>query len=148
MPHMNIKDPTKTTIGWYSKSAEEYKRLRSDLTRDEDNRKYFIEHVQGKKILDVWCAHGRDVGEFYRKWMIVTWIDLTPEFIAMAKRDYPKTDLYVMDMRDLDFGNESFDGIRSCASLLHLPKNDIHKTLKWFHRIQIFFISKIRRTGK
>lgn len=131
----DIQDPVKITIAWYSKSAEAYKDIRSDLSVDEDNRRYFLDNLKGKKILDIWCAHGRDVGEFYKKGMTVTGIDLTPEFITMAKKEYPGIDLQIMDMRDLDFEDQSFDGLRSCASLLHIPKSDVGKTLEWFHRI-------------
>ncbi len=62
--------------------------------------------------------------------MNVTGIDLTPEFITMAKKEYPEANLQVMDMRDLKFKNQTFDGLRSCASLLHIPKDETKKTLE------------------
>ena len=130
-----MKDPVQTTIQWYSNSAEHYKMLRSDLKRDEENREYFLEHVPGKKILDIGCAHGRDVCEFFKRWMNITGIDLTPEFVKMAKESCPAANIQLMDMRKLTFKNETFDGIRACASFLHIPKEETKETLLWFHRI-------------
>ena len=130
-----MKDPVQTTIEGYSNSAEHYKALRSDLARDEENREYFLEHVPGKKVLDIWCAHGRDVCEFLKKGKEVMGIDLTPEFVKMAKESCPQADIQLMDMRDLTFEDEMFDGIRACASFLHIPKEEWDKTIQWFHRI-------------
>ena len=130
-----MKDPVQTTIEGYSNSAEVYKSIRSDLIRDEENRTYFLANVPGDKILDIGCAHGRDVCEFFKKGKEVSGIDLTPEFVKMAKESCPKADIQLMDMRDLAFENRIFDGIRACASFLHIPKEEAEKTLKWFHRV-------------
>ncbi len=62
--------------------------------------------------------------------MEVTGIDLTPEFISLVKKDYPGSDVQIMDMRNLEFSPETFDGLRSSASLLHIPKNEVRKTLE------------------
>lgn len=51
-------------------------------------------------------------------------IDLTPEFVKMAKESCPQADIQLMDMRDLTFEDEMFDGIRACASFLHIPKEE------------------------
>lgn len=132
---MTKKDPVQVTIAWYRNTAESYKAGRSDLSRDEDNRKYFLNQLKWKKILDVWCAHGRDIKEFYKNGMDVTGIDLTPEFVNMAKENCPQAEIQLMDMRELIFENKTFDGIRACASLLHIPKHEVKKTLQGFHRI-------------
>ncbi len=47
------KDPVKITIEGYRNCAEAYKVSRSELSRDEENRKYFLRHVSGKNILDI-----------------------------------------------------------------------------------------------
>ena len=132
---MSKKDPVKTTIAWYSNSFETYQSMRSDLSRDQENREYFLEHIPGKKILDIWCAHGRDVGEFFKRWIDITWIDLTPEFITIAKESCPEADIQLMDMRNLKFENKTFDGIWACASFLHIPKEEAKKTVKEFLRV-------------
>jgi len=132
---MKSDDPIRMTIQWYSQGADVYKKLRSGLERDAKRRSYFLQHIPWKKILDIWCAHWRDVNEFLKKWFEVTWIDLTPEFVSMAKESCPNADIQLMDMRKLKFDDKTFDGIRSCASFLHIPKNESQKTLQWFHRV-------------
>jgi SAM-dependent methyltransferase len=131
----NTKDPVKATIEWYSHSTDAYRNARSSLERDKENREYFLEHIPGKKILDIWCAHGRDVCEFFKRWIDITGIDLTPEFVEMAKASCPHANIQVMDMRDLTFESNTFDGIWACASLLHIPKRETKKTIEWFHRV-------------
>ncbi|MEI8091928.1 MAG: class I SAM-dependent methyltransferase [bacterium] len=44
--------------------------------------------------------------------MSVTGIDLTPEFVTMAKEAYPEADIQLMDMRDIKFDDYTFDGLR------------------------------------
>ena len=132
---MKLENPIKVTIEWYTKSADIYKKLRSDTERDEVSRSYFLQHIPGKKILDIWCAHWRDVCEFFKRWFEVTWIDLTPKFVEMAKEACPSADIKLMDMRKLEFEDKTFDGIRSCASFLHIPRKESKKTLQWFHRV-------------
>lgn len=132
---MSKKDPITTTIAWYSNSFETYKTMRSDLSRDQENREYFLKHIPGKKILDIWCAHGRDVCEFFKRWIDITWIDLTPEFVKLAKENCPEADIQLMDMRKLTFKDKTFDGIRACASFLHIPKEEAEKTLQEFFRV-------------
>lgn len=147
-----MKNPIKTTIAWYSETVDSYKAGRSDLSRDEENRRYFLEHLKWKKILDVWCAHGRDVAEFYKNWMEVTGIDLTPEFVNMAKESCSNANIQLMDMRDLKLEDHNFDGIRACASFLHIPKEEAKKTLQWFHRVLkkwwLLFVAVIEGTGE
>ncbi|MCX6824348.1 MAG: class I SAM-dependent methyltransferase [candidate division SR1 bacterium] len=148
----DIKDPVQVTIAGYSDTVKSYKAGRSDLSRDEENRKYFLEYLKGKKILDIGCAHGRDVAEFCKNGMEVTGIDLTPEFVIMAKESCPNATIQLMDMRDLKFGDKTFDGIWACASFLHIPKKETKKTLKGFHRVLktggLLFIAVIEGTGE
>jgi ubiquinone/menaquinone biosynthesis C-methylase UbiE len=40
-----------------------------------------------------------------------------------------------MDMRKLTFKDKTFDGIRACASFLHIPKEEAEKTLQEFFRV-------------
>ena len=40
-----------------------------------------------------------------------------------------------MDMTDLKFAENTFDGIWACSSFLHIPKKEALKTLKGFNRV-------------
>jgi len=95
----------------------------------------YIGLLKGKDILDVGCAGGRDSKYFSDKGFNVTGIDLTLEFLELAKINCPKCTFKLMDMRKLDFPQKSFDGVWACASFLHLYKKDALKTLKGFRKV-------------
>lgn len=49
--------------------------------------------------------------------------------IELAKKGVPSATFRKMDIADLKFQENSFDGVWASASLLHLPKNRINKVL-------------------
>jgi 2-polyprenyl-3-methyl-5-hydroxy-6-metoxy-1,4-benzoquinol methylase len=136
---------TDKTIQTYSKIYQDYANrntLNSNIAILLDK---FIDKLKGKSVLDVGCAQGRDSCYFSEKGYDVVGIDLTPEFIDLAKINCPKATFKLMDMRHLNFQPNLFDGIWACASFLHIPKNEALKTLKSFRKVLkpdgIFFVS-------
>jgi len=78
------------TIQTYSKIYQDYANrntLNNDMRSLLDK---FIGRLSGKKILDVGCAQGRDSCYFSEKGYDVLGIDLTPEFIKLAKNKLSK----------------------------------------------------------
>jgi ubiquinone/menaquinone biosynthesis C-methylase UbiE len=55
--------------------------------------------------------------------------------LKIARRKVPKVKFKMMDMRDLKYQAKTFDGILAAYSLIHIPKNEILKTLKSFNKI-------------
>ena len=53
----------------------------------------------------------------------------------MASQNVPNAKFIQMDMRNLDFEENTFDGIWACASFLHIPKEDTKNTLLGFRKI-------------
>ena len=141
-----------TTVITYSKIYQDYAN-RNIINRDIKRvLNLFICKLSGKKILDVGCAGGRDAVYFTSKGFEVLGIDLTPEFIKLAKVNCPEATFNLMDMRKLKFDNESFDGVWACASFLHIPKKDAIKTLSGFNKILkskgVLFLSVMEGTGE
>lgn len=95
----------------------------------------FLSKLQGKRVLDVGCANGRDAKFFYDKGLEVTGIDFTPGFVEISKEVSPGAEFLVMDMRELDFPAETFDGLWVCASFLHIPKAEALDTLRGFRKV-------------
>ena len=62
-------------------------------------------------------------------------IDLSEKLLEIARKNAPKAEFYLMDMRNLAFPSDYFDGIWACASFLHIPKKDSRKTLDEFYRV-------------
>nr|WP_081675823.1 NUDIX domain-containing protein [Butyrivibrio sp. AC2005] len=80
------------------------------------------------RVLDAGCGSGRDSKAFMEAGFIVTAFDASKE---MRKRASEYLGQEVLDMRfeDIDFHNE-FDGVWACASLLHVPVNQLPETMK------------------
>ena len=70
----------------------------------------------GERILDVGCGTGQLTAEIARAGATVTGVDLSPEMIAEARRNFPGTRFAVHDVCDLPFEGE-FDAVFSNAAL-------------------------------
>jgi ubiquinone/menaquinone biosynthesis C-methylase UbiE len=141
------------TIKTYEETAEEFSRIHGDIEKyTKIPADFFMKKVKGKRILDVGCGPGRDSKYFSDKGFDVTGIDLTKNFIKIASKNAPKAKFMLMDMRKLEFPDNSFDGLWACASLLHIPKEDAESTLKEFRRVLVpkglIFISVKKGSGE
>jgi SAM-dependent methyltransferase len=89
-------------------------------------------------LLELGCGSGRDASFLSKNNFKITAIDASCEMIAEAKKIHPEISksLYVKSIPDgLDFKNETFDGIYSIATLMHLTQNSIQKTMKKVHSL-------------
>ncbi len=132
---LNQEDEVAKTIQTYEKTAKDYFNARNDINIIKDLADYFLENIPGHKVLDIGCGPGRDARYFLEHGLEVTGIDMTANFIKLAVTNAPKANFKKMDMRNLGFADESFDGIWSCASFLHIPKKQAKNTLQGFHRV-------------
>jgi ubiquinone/menaquinone biosynthesis C-methylase UbiE len=130
-----MKDAVEKTIESYEAQAEEYARLRPGIEIIKDMADIFLARLKEDLILDVGCGNGRDAEYFIEHGKRVIGIDLTPSFISIAQKRAPKAMFKLMDMRKLAFPENTFDGIWSNASLLHITKKDAKDVLLGFYRI-------------
>jgi len=139
-----MKDQIKKAIKIYDKIAEIYTKYTYGQLQQYQLTK-FISLLKGKKILDVGCGCGRDVEYFLQEGFDVMGIDLSEEMLKQARKIVPKTKLKKADFTDLKFKKESFDGIWSMVSLVHVPRKEMVKVLKGFNKILtkkgIFYLS-------
>lgn len=89
--------------------------------------KYLTEEA---KILDAGCGSGRDTKYFLSRGYNVIAIDGSEEMVKCA-RDFTGINVQQQFFQNISFQNE-FDGIWSCASLLHVPKKDINTVFNKF----------------
>lgn len=142
----NWKEETKLT---YDKYAEKFEELTKDLLEKYllDESLLFIKNLQGKKILDLGSGPGRDSLFFKNKGLKPICIDISEKMIELCKKK--GLEAHKMDIEDLKFDDNSFDGIWANASLLHLPKNRINPVLLKIKNLLkengIFFISMIKK---
>lgn len=148
---MKSNDSLKETIDTYNKTAEEwaYKHRKNLVERDQAS---FIQLLAGNKILDAGCGHGVHAKRFSEQGKYVRGIDLSDKLLELASRYATKAVFQKMDMRQLDFPDEYFDGVWACASMLHLTYEDARKTIKEFHRVLtcrgILYVSVKRGEGE
>ena len=127
-----------------TKTISEYNRIAEGYTKENNSEEIvssmaplldkFIEYIEeGKDILDVGCGHGRDSKYFSENEFNVTAVDLSEELLSIAKKISPKANFMLMDMRNLSFQDNSFDGLWACASFLHVPKEFAKGTLSGFY---------------
>ena len=129
------KNVVAKTIQTYEETAEDYYKTHFDINEIKNIADFFIQNLNGQKILDIGCGPGRDAKYFSEHELDVTGIDLTSSFIKMASKNMPNAKFKQMDMRKLDFPETTFDGIWACASFLHVPKEDAKNTLLGFRKI-------------
>jgi len=88
----------------------------------------FLAHVpRGGAILDAGCGSGRDALAFHRAGYAVTAFDGSARMVELATAH---SGLPVHHLRFEDVAwEDAFDGIWSCASLLHVPRADLERVM-------------------
>ncbi|MGB6141269.1 MAG: class I SAM-dependent methyltransferase, partial [Pseudoalteromonas rhizosphaerae] len=74
-------------------------------------------------ILDAGCGSARDAAYFKQQGFTVSAFDASEELAALASQHLQQT-VEVSTFQQLDSVNQ-YDGIWCCASLLHVPKNEL-----------------------
>ena len=104
-------------------------------------------------LLEIGCGSGRDAGFMHQNGYDILAIDGSREMIAEAKRCHSElaSSLEVMKIPDdLQFESSSFDGVYSIATLMHLDKSAIDRTIETVAMIlksgsKFFFSVSIQR---
>jgi SAM-dependent methyltransferase len=90
----------------------------------------FAQAVQEpRRILDLGCGPGRDVGFLTELGCQVTGLDASAGMVAEARHAFPSAVLVQADLRRLPFARSAFDGVWACASLLHLPRTSLPQAM-------------------
>lgn len=115
------------TIKYYQDYLDEFMTmtLQADMTLVRDR---FTRYLQlGDKILDAGCGSGRDTLDFRQAGYEVVAIDACKELCQRASV-VTGQDVICMTFQELSY-EEDFDGIWACASLLHVPSEEIEEVL-------------------
>jgi ubiquinone/menaquinone biosynthesis C-methylase UbiE len=129
-------DKSKLAANTYSKIADKYtKEYFNDLS-DSKYLDMFLNYLpKNAKILDVGSGPGQFSKYIKKKGFNVSGVDYSNEMVAIAKEKVPDVTFEKMDMRDLSFEPESFDGLLVSYSLIHIPSNQIPGTLRGFNKV-------------
>lgn len=89
----------------------------------------FLPHVpDGGRILDAGCGSGRDSKYFLEKGYRVDSFDASPN-MALQASQYIGQNVHIMRFQDM-YKENVYDGIWACASLLHVPDNELRECLE------------------
>lgn len=120
------------TLDFYQTNAKDF--FSQTINVDMQNvYQPFLENLpKGKQaILDVGCGSGRDSVFFANQGFDVTAIDGSQNLIDLAKETDNRVNWQCMTFEEIDAQNwqNHFTGIWACASLLHVPFDDLSKLL-------------------
>lgn len=90
-----------------------------------------------RKVLEIGCGVGTDLGSFAKAGAVVTGIDLTHRSVELATKQFEvyglKGKFLVADAENLPFPDEKFDTVYSFGVLHHTP--NIQKAIHEIHRV-------------
>ena len=133
--NLTIEQKKKYVIDDYNDIVQEYTEEFFDDKSDEKYIDQFLQSLEGKNVLDAGCGNGRDCKYINQKGFKVKGIDLSKEMLLIAKKMVPKVDFEVMDITNITYSDNSYDGIISNCSFFHIPVEELPKTLNSFSKI-------------
>lgn len=130
------QDLVEKTKKAYEKTSQDYIEKHAYTNEMKAQADFFIDLIKSNKetkILDAGCGPGRDAEYFSKRGLVVYGIDLVKEFVQKSKERVPEGIFSIMDMRNMSFENDYFDGVWNCTALMHLPNPE--KAMKEHYRI-------------
>ncbi len=122
MEHIN------RTINYYETNAASFTEHTRDVPFGDTQNKFMTLIPQGGIILDFGCGAGRDTKLFLSKGYNVEAIDGSAKICELTS-EYTGIRVKNLLFSDLD-EKDKYDGIWACASILHLPKNELKDVLE------------------
>jgi SAM-dependent methyltransferase len=86
-------------------------------------------------VADVGCGPGYVTHHLSQLGLNAFGIDLSPEMIAIARRDYPGLRFEVGTMTDLDLADSSVTGVLAFWSVIHVPDDAVPGVFAQFRRV-------------
>jgi SAM-dependent methyltransferase len=127
-----------TTRASYNTLATEYAdRAATDLEKRPLERallSWFAELVSDGPVLDVGCGPGRTASFLHALGVDIAGLDLSPEFLAIARAQNPGIRFDEGSMLALPHPPGSFVGLLANYSLIHIPDESLPEVLSGFHR--------------
>ena len=111
------------SIEYYDTNAVEYFERTVDISMQSWWNLFTEQLPEGASILDLGCGSGRDSAYFISCGYDVTAMDASEEMCDLASIHIGQ-DVLHLSFAEMDF-NQVFDGIWACASLLHVPSDEI-----------------------
>jgi ubiquinone/menaquinone biosynthesis C-methylase UbiE len=117
----------------YDCIAKDYFKLLKDKKYYKEISDKFTSKVKGK-ILDVGCGNGIITNYLFSKNQNTIGVDISSKMLNEAKKKYPKIKFKKMDMKALNFKDETFNGVFCFQAFEHIPPEYQRKVLSEFYR--------------
>lgn len=118
------------TLSRYDEIVNSYFELNKENEKVESQLSTFCSILNGKEILDVGSGFGRDTNSFTSKGFNCLGIDASKQMLAKAHELYPTCSFSYFNLLKDDYSSLSkYDGIWSCASLLHFNPHQMKAVL-------------------
>lgn len=119
------------TINYYNENAEAYA-LSTRTIFPTDQLETFMTHLPaGSKVCDIGCGSGRDTIFLRKHGFVVTSIEPS---IQLCKIVEARTGISPLCMTAQDInGIEEYEGMWACASLLHIPEEELPSVIDKIH---------------
>lgn len=128
-------ESTKTTIHSYNLTASEYATNTRGIILKKELYKFCRSIQENSLILDIGCGPGRDTKIFSAKGYRVVGIDLSQKLLRIARQQVARADFKLMNIGNINFQPNHFEGLWANSSLMHLPKEHIRDALKQYHGV-------------
>jgi SAM-dependent methyltransferase len=94
-----------------------------------------VQEAGGGQVADVGCGPGYVTAYLHDTGVDAFGIDLAPEMVAIARRDYPHLRFDVGTMTELDLADDSVAGIVAFWSVIHVPDHAVPGVFEEFRRV-------------
>ncbi len=116
------------SIAYYDENSDAFIAKTAGVNMSELYKPFLQNIPKGGRILDLGCGSGRDTKFFSDQSYDVVAIDASAKMVE-ATESIADADVQQMRFDEMDFEDE-FDGIWACASLLHIPENEMKYILR------------------
>lgn len=136
--HIGFSSMTSGTVAAaYSARAAEYTSLFGSITSTHRaDQQLVLSWAQGLsgKVIDAGCGPGQWTDFLHSAGASVEGVDLVPEFIETAKRNYPDAQFSLGSLERLPTADQSLAGILAWYSVIHTPPASVGAVLNEFAR--------------
>ncbi len=116
-----------STIDYYNQNAERFFNETIGIEMESLYERFLTLLPEKVTILDAGCGSGRDSLYFKREGYQITAFDGSLELTRLASKALKHPVLH-LTFQQIEFEKE-FDGVWACASLLHIPRNEMSDVL-------------------
>jgi len=114
-------------------------RYLAERARDSEDVRLLNELIErlpaDASVLDAGCGAGVPIAQMLSERFKVTGVDFSEAQIELAKKQVPQANFICQDMTQLDFPENSFDGICSYYAIIHIPREEHRPLLMNFYEM-------------